>query len=133
MPSSRRIGLVSFFVVVLCSLPGCNALNPLCGSARPEPSLTSIWPDTLIFSQLPPSFVMTATGKHFVSSSTMEFNGVTLTSTVVSSTQLTATVTASAIPAPGSFTVVVKTPAGNSGALGCSSGGTSSGQTLAVN
>jgi hypothetical protein len=37
------------------------------------------------------------------------------------------------IPAPGSFEVVVKTPAGNSGDLGCSSGGTSSAQTLTVN
>jgi len=133
MRSLRRIGFVSFFVVVLWTLAGCNALNPLCGSARPEPILTSISPDALTFSQLPPSFVLTATGKRFVSSSTMVFNGVVLTSTVVSSTQLTATVTDSAIPAPGSFTVEVKTPAGNSGALGCSSGGTSGGQTLAVN
>jgi hypothetical protein len=37
------------------------------------------------------------------------------------------------IPAPGSFNVTVKTPAGNTGNLGCSSGGTSSGQVLKVN
>jgi hypothetical protein len=37
------------------------------------------------------------------------------------------------IAGPGSFKVVVQTPAGNSGNLGCSSGGTSSTQLLTVN
>jgi hypothetical protein len=42
-------------------------------------------------------------------------------------------VTSSMIPAPGPFKVEVKTPSGNSGNLGCSSGGTSGTQTLTVN
>jgi hypothetical protein len=37
------------------------------------------------------------------------------------------------IPAPGSFNVAVQTPAGNTGNLGCSSGGTSSVRILTVN
>jgi hypothetical protein len=37
------------------------------------------------------------------------------------------------IAGPGSFNVVVQTPAGNSGNLGCSTGGTSSTQVLTVN
>jgi hypothetical protein len=118
---------------MLVLLSGCNALNPLCGSVRPSPSLKSISPATMVFSQLPPSFVLTATGSHFVASSVIIFNGTTLTTTVVSSTQLTANVTSSMIPAAGSFKVVVQTPAGNSGNLGCSSGGTSGAQFLTVN
>jgi hypothetical protein len=133
MSSSCRIVLLSSWLVALSLLPGCNTLNPLCGSARPKPSLSSISPATMAFSQLPPSFVLTATGGHFVSSSVMVFNGATLATTVVSSSELTAEITSSMIPAAGSFSVVVKTPAGNSGDVGCSSGGTSSAQTLTVN
>ena len=133
MRSSCRIVLLSSWLVVLLLLPGCNALNPLCGSARPVPSLASISPATMVFAQLPPSFVMTATGSHFVSSSVVLFNGAAPATTVVSSSELTVNITSSMIAAPGSFNVVVQTPAGNSGNLGCSSGGTSSSQVLTVN
>lgn len=133
MSSSCRIVLLSSLLVALSLLPGCNTLNPLCGSARPKPSLSSISPATMTFSQLPPSFPLTATGSHFVSASVMVFNGATLVTTVVSSSQLTANITSDMIPAAGSFNVVVKTPSGNSGDLGCVSGGTSSAQTLTVN
>jgi hypothetical protein len=129
----NRSALQSSWLVALLLLSGCNALNPLCGSARPSPSLSSISPTTMVFSQLAPSFVLTATGGHFVASSVIVFNGATLATTVVSSSQLTANVTSSMIPGTGSFKVVVQTPAGNSGNLGCSSGGTSSSQTLTVN
>jgi hypothetical protein len=61
------------------------------------------------------------------------FNGTAIPATVTSSSELTVNITSSMIPAPGSFKVVVQTPAGNSGDLGCSSGGTSSAQTLNVN
>jgi type IV secretory pathway TrbL component len=87
----------------------------------------------MVFSQLPPSFVIIATGSHFVSSSVVVFNGATLATAVTSHSQLTATIASSMISAPGSFNVAVKTPAGNTGNLGCSSGGTSSGQVLTVN
>lgn len=86
----------------------------------------------MVFAQLPPSFTLTATGSNFVASSVVIFNGATLATTVVSSTELTVTITSDMIPAAGSFTVQVQTPAGNSGDLGCSSGGTSGGQTLTV-
>jgi hypothetical protein len=137
MPSFCRIGSLSLLliilsVIMLLILPGCNSLNPLCGSARPVPVLNSISPTSEIFSQLPTPFVMTATGSHFVSASEIVFNGANLGTTVVSSTQLTATISASMIPAPGSFNVTVETPAGNSGLVGCSSGGTSSPQVLTV-
>lgn len=133
MYSSCRIVVLSSWLVVLLLLPGCNALNPLCGSARPTPVLNSISPSTMVFAQLPASFVLTATGSSFVSSSVVVFNGATLTTTVVSSTELTVNITSSMISGPGSFNVVVQTPAGNSGDLGCSSGGTSSSIVLTVN
>ena len=133
MQSPCRFVLVGSWLIMLLLLPGCNALNPLCGSARPSPSLASISPATMAFATLPTSFVVTATGGHFVASSVMVFNGATLATTVVSSSQLTGNVTSSMIPATGSYKVVVQTPGGNSGNLGCSSGGTSGAQFLTVN
>jgi hypothetical protein len=133
MVSSCRIGCLSSLLAVLLLLSGCNALNPLCGSARPAPVLNSISPTTIVFSQLPPSFALSATGSQFVSSSVVFLSGVALATTVNSSSQLTVTITSSMIPAPGGFNIAVQTPAGNSGNLGCSSGGTSSVRILTVN
>jgi hypothetical protein len=79
------------------------------------------------------SFVLTATGGHFVSSSVVVLNGATLPTAVISSSVLTINITSSMITAPGSFKVVVQTPAGTTGDFGCSSGGTSSAQILTVN
>jgi hypothetical protein len=118
---------------ILLFLSGCNALNPLCGSARPAPFLNSISPNTIAFSQVAPDFVVTATGSQFVSSSVAVFNGTALTSTVTSKTQLTVTIAASMVSAPGSFNIAVQTPAGNTSNVGCSSGGTSSVRVLTVN
>lgn len=132
MPSSRRVGCAGFLLFLLLLLPGCNALNPLCGSARPVPILNSISPKTMMFSQLPARFVLTATGGKFVSSSVVIFNGATLNTSVDSSSQLTVTIPSSMIVGPGSYSVLLQTPAGNSGSLGCSSGGTSSTLTLTV-
>jgi hypothetical protein len=133
MPSSCRIVVLGLCRVALLHLPGCNAVNPVCGSARPLPILNSISPATMVFSQVPPSFVLTATGSHFVSSSVVVFNGATLATVVISSSEMTVNIASSMIPAPRSFKVFVQTPAGNSGDLGCSSGGSSSSQVLTVN
>lgn len=132
MPFSCRTGCAGFVLLVLLLLPGCNALNPLCGSARPVPVLNSIYPSTMMLSQLPGSFVLTATGGKFVSSSVVIFNGATLTTSVNSSFQLTVSITSSMITGPGAYNVRVRTPAGNSGNVGCSSGGTSSTLTFTV-
>ena len=126
--STTRLALL----VLLLGLFGCSALNPLCGSARPAPVLVSVSPTTIAFSKLPSSFPLTLTGNHFVSSSVIVFNGTTLPTTVVSSSEMTATITSSMISGPGSYSVQVQTPAGTSGDLGCSSGGNSSTLTLTV-
>jgi hypothetical protein len=119
-------------LVLLLLLSGCNSLNPLCGSARPAPVLNSVSPTTIAFSQLPSSFSLQVTGSHFVSSSVIVFNGTTLPTTVVSSSQMTTTIPSSMISGPGSYNIQVQTPAGTSGNLGCSSGGKSSTLTLTV-
>jgi len=136
MPSSRDIGRLSSLLVLLVLflllLAGCDALNPLCASARPAPVLSSISPATQVFSQMPPSFVLTLTGSSFVSSSLVVFNGATLTPAVNSSSRLTVTITSSMISAPGTYNVLVQTPSGTTGDLGCSSGGQSHTLTLTV-
>ena len=87
----------------------------------------------MVFSELPPSFILTATGSHFVSASVVVFNGVSLATAVISTSELAVTITSAMIPASGSFNVVVQTPGGTTGDLGCTSGGTSRGQVLTVN
>jgi hypothetical protein len=124
---------LSGLVLALLFLPGCNALNPLCGSARPAPVLDSISPPTVTFAQLPPSFTLTANGGNFVSSSVVLFNGATLATSVNSHSVLTATITASMIPNAGSYDVKVHTPAGTTGDVGCSSGGDSVVRVLTAN
>lgn len=126
---------VRLLVVVLAAsmLPGCsNALNPLCGSSRPAPLIGALSPSTMDFAQVMRGTVLTVNGSHFVSSSEVVINGTTLATTVVNSNQLQVTITTSLISAPGTFNVTVVTPSGNSGDLGCSSGGTSSVLVLTI-
>ena len=130
MPLFHRTSRLSSLLALLLLLPGCNALNPLCGSARPAPILNSISPKTMVFAQLPPT--LTLAGSQFVSTSLVVFNGVTLTPIVNSSAQLTVTITSAMIPAAGTYNVQVQTPAGTTGNLGCSSGGNSATLTLTV-
>ena len=119
-------------VLAFLFLPGCNALNPLCGSSRPAPVIGSLSVSTVTFAQVQQGFLLTVNGKDFVSSSVVIINGTTLNTTVKSSQQLQVTISTDLISGPGSANVTVNTPSGNSGYLGCSSGGTSSALTLTV-
>jgi hypothetical protein len=119
-------------LALLVLLPGCNSLNPLCGSARPVPALSAVSPTTIAFSQLPATFSLILTGSQFVSSSVVVFNGTTVPTIVNSKSQVTATIASSLIEGPGSYSVQVQTPAGNSADFGCSSGGKSATLTLTV-
>lgn len=119
-------------VLALLFLPGCNALNPLCGSSRPAPVIASLSPSTATFAQVQQGFLLTVNGSDFVSSSVVMINGKTLTTTVQSSSQLQVTVTTDAISAAGTANVTVNTPSGTSGDLGCTSGGTSKALTLTI-
>ena len=132
--SSWRTGaLVLTLVVSFLVLPGCNALNPLCSSARPAPVIGSLAPNSVTFAQLQQGFVLTVNGSHFVTASVVVINGTKLSTTIPSAQQLQATIPTTLITGPGTASVTVNTPSGTSGDLGCSSGGTSKALVLTIN
>ena len=127
----RALVAVWCLVGLLC-LPGCNALNPLCGSARPVPAISSLSPTTIEFSQVQQNAVLTVNGSNFVSASVVLINGMTAVTSVVSSEELQVTLTTTLITGAGTAEVSVNTPSGNSGDLGCNSGGTSASLVLTI-
>jgi hypothetical protein len=90
---------------------------------NPAPAISSLSPASVL--QGGSSFTLTVSGSDFVSSSTVQWNGASLTTTFVSVTQLTATVAASDIAAAGTASVTVVNPAPG--------GGTSPAQTFTTN
>lgn len=130
-----RIFRSSVIILVGSILPlsGCNAINPLCGSARPSPVLTSIDPTSVSYADVQKTFTLNLAGSRFVASSVAVIDSVQIATVVTSSTTMTAIVGPTEIKAPGTVQVWVFTPAGDSGDLGCSSGGNSSKATLTVN
>ena len=122
-------GLTALFLLAGCN----NTLNPLCGSARPVPVIGSLAPSTVSFAQVQEGFVLVVNGSDFVSSSEVVINSTPLSSTVVSNEQLEVKLTTDVISAPGPVQVSVQTPSGNTGNLGCTSGGKSSALVLTVN
>ena len=123
---------LALFLPALLVFQSCGALNIVCGSARPAPVVASLSPGTAMFTQVQQGLPLIVTGSHFVSSSVVIINGTTLSTTIASSTQLQVMVTSALITAPGTANVVVHTPAGNSGDIGCSSGGTSKTLVLTI-
>jgi hypothetical protein len=131
---SRNCSLSLAGLTVLFLFAGCNnTLNPLCGSARPAPVIGSLAPSTVSFAQVQQGFVLVINGSDFVSSSEVVINSTPLSSTVVSNEQLEVKLTTDVISAPGPVQVSVQTPSGNTGNLGCTSGGKSSALVLTVN
>jgi hypothetical protein len=129
---SSLLQLLGALVLASIVFQGCNSVNPLCGSARPAPIIGSLSATTITFAEVQEGFVLNVYGAQFVSSSVVVVNGTNLVTVVTSSTQLQATITAAVISAPGTANVTVNTPSGNSGDLGCSSGGTSSALVLTI-
>jgi hypothetical protein len=125
-------GLLSTLALAGLFFQACNALNPACGSARPAPAIASLSSSSITFAQVQQSFLLTVNGSQFVSSTVGVINGTTLGTLVISSTQLRITITTAVISAPGTANVTVNTPAGNTGDVGCTSGGTSSALVLTV-
>jgi hypothetical protein len=133
MPS-RICALSLASLLALFVLPGCNnTLNPLCGSARPMPQIGSLSPSTLTFSQVQQGSTLIVNGSRFVSATELVINKTPLSATVVSDQQLKVKLSTDVISVPGSVNVLVRTPSGNSGDLGCTSGGDSSVLVLTVN
>jgi hypothetical protein len=123
---------LSALLLVLLIFSGCNALNPLCGSARPAPVIGSLSESTITFAQVQQGLVLTVNGSTFVSSSVVVVNGVAQSTQVLSSQQLQITITAALISGPGTASVTVNTPSGNTGDVGCTSGGTTGALVLTI-
>ena len=129
---SLRLSLAALVAVLF--LPGCgNTLNPFCGSARPAPLIASLSPSTVAFTDVEQGTTLTISGSQFVSSSQVVINGKTLGATILSSQKMQIKLTTGIISGPGAVNVNVLTPSGNSGDLGCTSGGKSSTLVLMVN
>ena len=119
-------------LLAIMFLVGCGAFNPFCGSARPKPVLVSLAPTPARLAQVQQGLVLTVNGSHFYASSTVLWNGAALPTTVMSSTQLQATITTTQISSPGTAQIAVHTPSNLSGDLGCDSGGDSEALTFTV-
>ncbi|HUJ17960.1 MAG TPA: hypothetical protein VL197_08195 [Nitrospirota bacterium] len=92
-------------------------------STNPVPATTSISPSSRTARGA--AFTLTVNGSGFVSSSTVQWNGASRTTTYVSSTQLTAAIPSSDIATAGTASVTVFNPAPG--------GGTSNAQTITIN
>jgi IPT/TIG domain len=133
MPS-RTCALSLAGLLAVSLLSGCNnTLNPLCGSARPAPLIGSLSPSTMTFAEVQQGDTLTVNGSHFVAASQVVINATPLSATVVSDQQLKVKLSSDVISGPGAVKVSVLTPSGNSGDVGCTSGGTSSVLVLTVN
>jgi hypothetical protein len=136
MPSisvpSRKPILFLPALLALLFLASCGTSNPICSSSRPKPLIGSLSPSTMDFAQVQQGAVLTVTGSNFVASSVVVINGQTLSTTVVSGQELQVPITTGLISAPGSLQVSVQTPGGNSGDIGCASGGSSSVLVLTI-
>jgi hypothetical protein len=132
VPSRKSILLLPAALLALFFLAGCGTSNPICGSSRPKPLIGSLSPSTMDFAQVQQGAVLTVMGSQFVSSSVVVINGQTLSTTVVSSQELQVPITTGLISAPGDLNVFVQTPGGNSGDIGCASGGSSSVLVLTI-
>lgn len=131
----RTCGLSCACLLALAvSILGCNnTLNPLCGSSRPAPLIGSLSPSTMTFAQLQQGEMLTVNGSNFVSSSEVLVNSTPLGATIVSPQEMTVSLTTDVITGPGQVKVMVQTPSGNTGDLGCTSGGKSSVLMLTIN
>ena len=128
--SSLSIACLSTLALAIV---GCNnTLNPLCGSARPVPVIQSLSPNSMTFADVQRGALLTVNGTQFVSSTEAVINSTILSATVVSPQQLNVKLSTDLISAPGSVNVMVETPSGTSGDLGCTSGGKSSVLILTV-
>ena len=131
----RTYGLSCACLLALAvSTLGCNnTLNPLCSSSRPAPLIGSLSPSSMTFADLQQGQTLTINGSNFVSSSEVMINSTPLGANIVSPQQMQVTLNTAVISGPGQVKVSVNTPSGNTGDLGCTSGGKSSVLTLTVN
>jgi hypothetical protein len=131
VPSRKFVPFLAA-LFALFFLAGCGTSNPICGSSRPKPLIGSLSPSTMDFAQVQAGAVLTVMGSQFVASSVVVINGQTLSTTVVSTQELQVPITTGLVSGPGTLNVFVQTPGGNSGDIGCASGGSSSVLVLTI-
>ena len=101
----------SYTVTVINPAPGGGTSNGAVFSVitpTPNPTITSIVPSSKTTGS--GTFTLTVNGTNFISNSLVNFNGNTLATTFVSSTQLTATIPASNITNAGTYNITVTNP-----------------------
>jgi hypothetical protein len=113
-------------------MPQVTVVNPAPGGGtsnaqtftinNPVPTTTSLSPSTAVAGGA--AFTLTVNGTGFVSNSVVQWNGSNRTTTYISSTQLTAAITAADIASAGTAQVTVVDPAPG--------GGTSNAQTFTI-
>lgn len=113
--SVRRILLKTSAILGTASLvclTGCTEGTP--STPNPTPMITFITPSrTLVGSE---GFTLTVNGTNFVATSMVNFGGMEVASTFVSSTELQAAIPAAALASTGTPTVTVSNPAPGGGA-----------------
>jgi 6-phosphogluconolactonase len=113
--------LVISGIVSLLSLAGCGSgtsqtLNnqpPPPSGSNSTPTITTISPNTTAAGGA--AFTLTITGTNFVAASTINFGGTAPATTFVSSTQLTAAISAASIASAGTAAVTATNPAPGGG------------------
>jgi hypothetical protein len=124
---SRPHGVVFFLLAVLSLvLSGCGGFKGVL-----TPTLSSINPTTVAAGSN--AFTLTATGTNFAGGTTILWDGAALSTTVSSSTQLTAKVTAAQIASAGAVSIrVMKSDSTTSDALTLTIAGGSPGGTFSL-
>ena len=107
----------SAWVLVVLLVAGCeggggSGASPI--SNNPVPTISSITPSTMTTGSA--ALTLTVNGTNFVSSSAVQWNGRTLTTTYQSATQLTASTTAADIASSATVPVTVVNPTPGGGA-----------------
>ena len=106
IPRTIRRGLFGLVAMLILSAPMLAVPNPV-------PVLYPILPAST--NPGGPAYTLTVTGFGFVSGSTVDWNGVPLVTTFVSSSKLTATVPATKLATPDTATITVVSPAPGGG------------------
>src|SRR5216684_4093398 len=114
---TRVMGVLVSVILAAASF-GCGggssaSSNPPPHGSNPIPAITSISPSSAIAGGA--AFTLTVNGSNFISSSTVQWNGSSRTTTFSSSTVLTAQISASDIATGGNLPITVLNPAPGGG------------------
>jgi hypothetical protein len=126
VPASDLTTVGSASITVFNPTPGggtSSALTFTINASNPTPAISTLLPSSAASGSA--SLTLTVTGSDFVAASTVNWNGVALTTSYVDASHLTAVVPASDLTAVGSASITVFNPTPG--------GGTSSALTFAIN